>query len=115
MVGVFAGTHDVEKLTQGQACWIPACIWGDVRRDHAPPKVSPAGQVSVRINLLRLPFVGISPIRPIRRGVAVVAAGRIHEIAAEADQCPVLARQVERYWRDLKAAFYLAFVISARG
>src|SRR6266446_1989385 len=95
MVGVTAGVHDIEKLTQGQTCRLSARIWGDVRRDHAPSKVSPAGQVSRRIDLLRFPLVGISPNRPIRSGVAVVAAGRIHKIAAEADLCPVFACQIE--------------------
>jgi hypothetical protein len=36
--------------------------------------------------------------------VAIVAAGGVHEIAAEADQYPILPRQIELYRRDLEAA-----------
>src|SRR5271165_108596 len=54
-------------------------------------------------------------------GVAIVAAGRVHQIAAEADQCPILPGEIElralrkNFRNDLVAAQNLADLIGPRG
>src|ERR1700730_17322963 len=103
-----ASAHDLEKSVPRQPCGksvLARFVWGYIRRDSNWrgnwPKDPPARQVLLRIDLLRLPQIGIPFVLPVGVGVAIIAAGRIHKVAAEADQYPVLARQIEIHWCNL--------------
>jgi hypothetical protein len=45
--------------------------------------------------------------------VAIITATlRVHDIAPQADQRPVLAPEIERHWRELKAALNLTLAVA---
>ena len=88
-----ASVHHVEELRQREARGPPGCfVWGDVGRGNRP-KDPPARQILRRIDLLRLPLIRIVLVGPVRMSMAIVTAGRIDEIAPEADQRPILSCQ----------------------
>src|SRR5262249_40884405 len=93
--------------------WFAVLIRSDVRRD-CDAEVSPARQVSCRIDLLRLTLVGITALRPVWIGVAVVAARRIDEVAAEADQCLIPGGKFQLDRGNLETTLDLALIVGMR-
>jgi hypothetical protein len=79
----------------------------------ATPKYRPPPG-TLPIDLLRLILEGIADLWPVWIGVAVVAARRIDQVAAEADQCSVLAGRFQLDRRNLETALNLALIVSMR-
>jgi hypothetical protein len=119
MVEVHAEPHGLSKFGIRHSSRARRGIGCDIARDHARPEDPSSPHVTRGVDLDWVAGEGVAYI--LRVGVAVTAADRVHEIAAQVNRIAVIAVQVEAYGRhDLLAnldlqLFVLGWVVIVCG
>ena len=109
-IRIVSGAQKGHEFIEGQPGRQAFLVGRQVRRRDEWPEHSSAGQVLIFVHLLGLPLEWVAAGRVGRVGMAIVAAARTDDIAAQPHQSAVLAREMQRHRIDRVALLDLALV-----